>query len=305
MLYNYASTANNNGSAFAGQGTGTDWYTVTMGISMLMGRFFLIIPALAIGGSLVRKQRVPATAGTFPTDSPLFGGLVVGAIVIIAGLTFFPALALGPIVEHLLAADSLTRRRRLAAMTDHHVVPRTEHPDVPTARRIARRRCGPARRVPGRCSTGRSCGAALLDAFVKLDPRTLARNPVMFVVEVGSVLTTILFVRDLGDSTRSENVFAGLVVVFLWFTVLFANFAEAMAEGRGKAQAATLRKTRSETVARVRRPDGSVEEVASSQLQIGDLCVVTRRRGDPRRRRRRRGHRHRRRVGDHRRVGAR
>ena len=101
VLYNYASAANNNGSAFAGQGTGTDWYTVTQGIAMLVGRFFLIIPALAIGGSLVRKQRVPVTAGTFPTDSPLFGGLVVGAIFIVAGLTFFPALALGPIVEHL------------------------------------------------------------------------------------------------------------------------------------------------------------------------------------------------------------
>jgi K+-transporting ATPase ATPase A chain len=68
---------------------------------MLVGRFFLIIPVLAIAGSLVRKQKVPATAGTFPTDSPLFGGLVGGAIVIIAGLTFFPALALGPIVEQL------------------------------------------------------------------------------------------------------------------------------------------------------------------------------------------------------------
>jgi potassium-transporting ATPase potassium-binding subunit len=101
MLYNYASAANNNGSAFAGQGTGTDWYTVTQGLAMLMGRFFLIIPALAIGGSLVRKQRVPVTAGTFPTDSPLYGALVTGAIVIVAGLTFFPALALGPIVEHL------------------------------------------------------------------------------------------------------------------------------------------------------------------------------------------------------------
>ena len=101
VLYNYASAANNNGSAFAGQGTGTDWYTVTQGIAMLVGRFFLIIPALAIGGSLVRKQRVPVTAGTFPTDSPLFGGLVAGAIFIVAGLTFFPALALGPIVEHL------------------------------------------------------------------------------------------------------------------------------------------------------------------------------------------------------------
>jgi K+-transporting ATPase ATPase A chain len=101
VLYNYASASNNNGSAFAGQGTGTDWYTVTQGLAMLMGRFFLIIPALAIGGSLVRKQRVPVTAGTFPTDSPLYGALVAGAIVIVAGLTFFPALALGPIVEHL------------------------------------------------------------------------------------------------------------------------------------------------------------------------------------------------------------
>jgi K+-transporting ATPase ATPase A chain len=101
LLYNFASAANNNGSAFAYQSTGTDWYTVTTGLAMLVGRFFLIIPALAIGGSLVRKQKVPATAGTFPTDSPLFGGLVVGAIAILAGLTFFPALALGPIVEQL------------------------------------------------------------------------------------------------------------------------------------------------------------------------------------------------------------
>ena len=101
VLYNFASAANNNGSAFAGQGTGTDWYTVTQGLAMLVGRFFLIIPALAIGGSLARKQKVPATSGTFPTDSPLFGGLVAGAVIIVAGLTFFPALALGPIVEHL------------------------------------------------------------------------------------------------------------------------------------------------------------------------------------------------------------
>ena len=77
----------------------------------------------------------------------------------------------------------------------------------------------------------------------------MIRNPVMFVVEVGSVLTTILFFRDLGSSTANENVFAGLVSLWLWFTVLFANFAEAMAEGRGKAQAATLRKTRAETMA--------------------------------------------------------
>ncbi len=118
-------------------------------------------------------------------------------------------------------------------------------------------------------------GQAIKDSFIKLNPRTMVRNPVMFVVEVGSVLTTILFFRDLGSSTANENVFAGLVSLWLWFTVLFANFAEAMAEGRGKAQAATLRKTRAETVARVRRPNGSIAEVPSTQLQLGDLCIVS------------------------------
>ncbi|MEQ1699543.1 MAG: potassium-transporting ATPase subunit KdpA [Ilumatobacteraceae bacterium] len=101
VLYNYASSANNNGSAFAYQGTGTQWYTVTQGISMLMGRFFTIIPVLAIGGALAAKPKVPATTGTMPTHNGLFGFLLVGVIAIVAGLTFFPALALGPILEHL------------------------------------------------------------------------------------------------------------------------------------------------------------------------------------------------------------
>ncbi len=101
VLYNYASTANNNGSAFAYQGTGTQWYTVTQGISMLIGRFFTIIPVLAIGGSLAAKPRVPMTSGTMPTHNALFGLLMIGVIFVVAGLTFFPALALGPILEHL------------------------------------------------------------------------------------------------------------------------------------------------------------------------------------------------------------
>ena len=96
----------------------------------------------------------------------------------------------------------------------------------------------------------------------------------MFVVEVGSVLTTFLFVRDLGRYGTEEDVFSGLVAVFLWFTVLFANFAEAVAEGRGKAQAETLRKTRSETLAQRRRPDGTIEECPSTALDVGDECVV-------------------------------
>jgi potassium-transporting ATPase ATP-binding subunit len=117
-------------------------------------------------------------------------------------------------------------------------------------------------------------GPAVVDSFTKLRPRTQARNPVMFVVLVGSVLTTVLFLRDLGDSTTAENVFTGLVALFLWFTVLFANFAEAMAEGRGKAQADTLRKARAETIANRRLADGTLEPVPSSRLDVGDVVVV-------------------------------
>jgi K+-transporting ATPase ATPase B chain len=116
---------------------------------------------------------------------------------------------------------------------------------------------------------------AVGDSFRKLNPRQMARNPVMFIVEVGSVLTTILFFQKLPSASASDSVFTGLVSAWLWFTVLFANFAEAVAEGRGKAQADTLRKTRSETVAHVRQSDGSVVEKSSNDLTIGDLCVVT------------------------------
>ncbi|HVT75577.1 MAG TPA: HAD-IC family P-type ATPase, partial [Acidimicrobiales bacterium] len=115
---------------------------------------------------------------------------------------------------------------------------------------------------------------ATVDSFKKLDPRVQARNPVMFVVLVGSVLTTLVFFRDYQTAGGKQNLFTGLVALWLWFTVLFANFAEAMAEGRGKAQAATLRKTRSETMANVRR-DGQIVEVPSSQLTVDDICVVT------------------------------
>ena len=101
VLYAFASTSNNNGSAFAGLTTATQWYDTTLGMAMLVGRFFLVIPVLGIAGSMARKKQLPATAGTFPTHTPLFGGLVIGVTVIVAGLTFFPALALGPIVEHL------------------------------------------------------------------------------------------------------------------------------------------------------------------------------------------------------------
>ncbi len=101
VLYAYTSQTANNGSAFGGLTGNTLWYNTTGAIAMLVGRFWMIIPAMAIAGSLAAKKTVPASSGTFPTTGGLFVGLVVGVIVIVGGLTFFPALALGPIVEHL------------------------------------------------------------------------------------------------------------------------------------------------------------------------------------------------------------
>lgn len=101
ILYAYTSAAANNGSAFGGLSGNTPWYNITLGIGMLMGRFLVIIPALAIAGGLVAKKSAPISAGTFPTDGGLFVGLLIGVIVIVGGLTFLPALALGPVVEHL------------------------------------------------------------------------------------------------------------------------------------------------------------------------------------------------------------
>jgi potassium-transporting ATPase ATP-binding subunit len=108
---------------------------------------------------------------------------------------------------------------------------------------------------------------AVLQAFVKLDPRVMVHIPVMFVVEIGSVITTVEFFGN-------PSLFVGLVTIWLWATVLFANFAEAVAEGRGKAQADTLRRSRRETVAHRLTAKGTTETVASTELQIGDRCVV-------------------------------
>ncbi len=106
MLYAYTSATGNNGSAFAGLSANTLFYNPTLAVAMFVGRFLVIVPMLAVAGSLVGKKIVPPSAGTFPTDGPLFVGLVVGVILIVGGLTFFPALALGPIVEHFAMLKS-------------------------------------------------------------------------------------------------------------------------------------------------------------------------------------------------------
>ncbi|KQT79885.1 potassium-transporting ATPase subunit A [Methylobacterium sp. Leaf465] len=108
ILYAFTSAAANNGSAFGGLSGNTPFYNTTLAIGMLVGRFFVIIPALAIAGALAAKKTVPASAGTLPTHGGLFIGMLVGVILIVGGLTFFPSLALGPIVEHLAGTAGLT-----------------------------------------------------------------------------------------------------------------------------------------------------------------------------------------------------
>ena len=108
MLYSYVSGAGNNGSAFAGLNPNTLWYNTTIGFTMLIGRFLMMIPMLAIAGNLAQKKYVPPSLGTFPVTTPLFTVLLIGVILIVGALTFFPALSLGPILEHLLMAAGKT-----------------------------------------------------------------------------------------------------------------------------------------------------------------------------------------------------
>ena len=226
IVYAFTSAANNNGSAFGGLTGNTDWYNTTLGLSMLGGRFLLIVTALALAGSLARKQVVPADRRHVP---------------------------------HRHAALHRAAARRRPDRGRPHLLP---DPRAGADRGAAR-----TMRTQTALLDPRILRVASVDAVRKLDPRVLARNPVMFVVEVGSVLVTVLAIAD-------PSVFAWLIAAWLWFTVLFANLAEAIAEGRGKAQAEALRRTRSETLAHRRLADGSVEDAPSSGLAEGDVVVV-------------------------------
>src|SRR5215472_5162184 len=115
---------------------------------------------------------------------------------------------------------------------------------------------------------------AIIDSFWKLNPKLMVKNPVMFVVEVGAVITLVVLISNLFRHAGGFG-FGLQITLWLWFTVLFANFAEAMAEGRGKAQAETLRKARAETEARKLCADGSTQTCASSKLRSGDIVLVS------------------------------
>ena len=102
ILYAFTSAVGNNGSAFAGLSANTTFYNVALGIAMLIGRFWILVPSLAIAGSLVKKKHIPESAGTLRTDGPMFVGLLIAVVLVVGALSFIPALALGPIVEHLI-----------------------------------------------------------------------------------------------------------------------------------------------------------------------------------------------------------
>jgi K+-transporting ATPase ATPase A chain len=102
VLYSFSSAGNNNGSAFAGLGANTPFYNIALGFAMLIGRFWLAISALAIAGSLVDENKVPASSGTLPTHTPLFIVWLIAVVIIVGALSFLPALSLGPLVEHLM-----------------------------------------------------------------------------------------------------------------------------------------------------------------------------------------------------------
>jgi potassium-transporting ATPase potassium-binding subunit len=106
ILYAFTSCVGNNGSAFAGLSGNTPWYNLTLGLAMLIGRFLLIVPILALAGSLGRKKTIPVSAGSFPVAGATFTLLLIGTVLIVGALTFFPAISLGPIVEHFLMLNS-------------------------------------------------------------------------------------------------------------------------------------------------------------------------------------------------------
>ena len=219
MLYAFSSGTGNNGSAFAGLTANTPWYNTTLGIAMLIGRFLMIIPIMALAGSLAQKKIAPPSAGTFPgfrrhihrsaarhNPADWRAELSPGARTRPDCRTF-PDTA-GQIV--LTAHPNILMTHKAPSLFDWNIV-----------------------------------GPAIGDSFKKLDPRLMVKNPVMFVTMVGAALTTVAIF-----TSPADRGFIAQLAIWLWFTVLFANFAEAVAEGRGKAQADSLRKARKDTMAR-------------------------------------------------------
>ena len=261
ILYALTSQGNNNGSAMAGLTGNTAFYNIIGAVDMLIGRFGIIIPALALAGTLAAKNVVPASLGTFRTDN----GMFVGPDHRRDRDHRWPDLLPGRFAR---ADRRAAQPRKVLLMTnqcDHtRPQPPAEQPDRGPRRGRGSEPLRPRRSWAGPSST----------AFKKLDPRVQIKNPVMFVVLVGTVVTFI-------EAIAHPGIFDWSITIWLFLTVIFANFAEAMAEGRGKAQADTLRRMRSETEARRLRPDGTEERVRGGGAGEGRPRGVRGRRPDP------------------------
>ncbi len=217
--------------------------TACSGVAMWIGRFFMIVPMLAIAGSLAAKKYTPETAGSFPTTGPLWVGLLVGI-------------------------DPDPRRPHLPAQPRARPHRRSSRDDRRPSLLIGNATM--ARTATQSLFTAELIAPAIGDAFRKLDPRQLIRNPVMFVTASVAALLTVLLV--LGHDTLGVG-FKGQLVVWLWLTVLFGTFAEALAEGRGKAQAASLRATKADLTAK--RVNGTkLQMISASELRAGDIVLV-------------------------------
>ena len=261
-LYAYVSATGNNGSAFAGLSANTPYWNTTLGLAMIIGRFIFVIPALAVAGSLAAKKTLPPLVGYVSHARPAVRR---------AGRGRDPDRRRSDLLPRLGARP----RRRALRHEQRHAVLRPEAEDTPVnyVSKVDSPAVAKRSRTSSTLLDPRILLPAVLQSLVKLDPRTLWRNPVMFVVEVVSILTTILLIRDALTGAQ-DLAFAIQINIWLWFTVLFANFAEAVAEGRGKAQAASLRRAQTEVMARREIGGGRTEVVAGTALKQGDVVVV-------------------------------
>ena len=231
ILYAFTSASGNNGSAFAGLSANTPFYNTALGIVMFFARFWIIIPVLALAGSIVAKKRVPAGAGTLPTHTS-----VVRAVA-------------GRRRDRHRRVDVLPRARARPDRRAPAAVSRSKHHEYPAqavSADILRLSVSPPRSLV----TASIFKQALIDAVVKLLPQNQWKNPVMFVVYHRQHSDDAAVVSGVGGHGEAPAGFILAITLWLWFTVLFANFAEAIAEGRSKAQADTLRAAKRDTIAK-------------------------------------------------------
>ena len=279
ILYAFTSASENNGSAFAGITVNTPWYDLTLGLAMLFGRFLFIIPALAIAGSLASKKFVPTSAGTLPTHGPLFVGLLVATVDRRRRADLLPGAVARPdrraLPDASGASCSLRLRSRsrsganaMATMTADSTLPSPIAP-VACGRDVAR----PEEAGAGTAAVRSGDSPARAEGFgPETESAHAVKNPVIFVVEIGAALVLLFLIRDIATGAAGIG-FELQIDLWLWFTVLFATFAEAMAEARGKAQAESLRKTKTDTIANKIDASGRIEKVSSSKLRAGDVVT--------------------------------